>query len=106
MAQGVGLSQRGGSNKSGASQDLDTGEGDASVVGRSMVVLKPYFRLTGAVDASKVRPLPVLREALAVTLSAYATGRRNYVWAWSQLKSIRQDCVVQRLDSTDTRTEG
>lgn len=77
MAMGVGLGTSAGQAVPEAQQP------ERRVEGSSSSALKPYFRLTGAVDESKVRPLAVLRESLALALSAYATGARNYVWAWS-----------------------
>ncbi|OWA51957.1 putative Leukocyte receptor cluster member 8-like protein [Hypsibius exemplaris] len=72
-----------------------------TVVGTCQTVEKEYFRLTEAVDASQVRPLPILQEALQMVKDKWKK-EHNYRYAESQLKSIRQDLRVQHVFSPFT----
>ncbi|GBG25936.1 Leukocyte receptor cluster member 8-like [Hondaea fermentalgiana] len=56
---------------------------------------KTYLRLTGAVDWSKIRPPRVLKESLEMVKQRWKK-EKDYNFASSQLKSIRQDLTVQR----------
>ncbi|CAG9533345.1 unnamed protein product [Cercopithifilaria johnstoni] len=72
-----------------------------SVVGTCMDVEKSYFRLTSAPELSTVRPLKILEKALKLVQQKYATNR-DYTYANDQLRSIRQDLMIQciRTDFT------
>nr|CDS33888.1 leukocyte receptor cluster [Hymenolepis microstoma] len=59
---------------------------------------KPYLRLTKASLPSEVRPESVLHLSLAHVLKRYRDGK-DYHWVCDQLKSIRQDLIVQRIQS-------
>nr|CAG4643120.1 EOG090X0431 [Ilyocryptus agilis] len=83
--------------RSGASQDV-AGERDWAslrIVGSCLLVEKPFFRLTAPPDPSTVRPVPVLRQALAKVKSS--TAKASYHWCCNQMKSIRQDLTVQGI---------
>ncbi|XP_062370549.1 LOW QUALITY PROTEIN: leukocyte receptor cluster member 8 [Cinclus cinclus] len=64
------------------------------ILGTCQEVTKRYLRLTCAPDPATVRPVPVLRQALALVRSHW-TQHRDYAWACEQLKSLRQDLTVQ-----------
>nr|XP_041568892.1 LOW QUALITY PROTEIN: leukocyte receptor cluster member 8 [Taeniopygia guttata] len=78
----------------GPSPAGDTDWEQLKVSGTCQEVTKRYLRLTCAPDPSTVRPVPVLRQALALVRSHWAE-HRDYAWACEQLKSIRQDLTVQ-----------
>eukprot|EP00658_Telonema_sp_P-2_P082363 TRINITY_DN8697_c0_g1_i5.p1 TRINITY_DN8697_c0_g1~~TRINITY_DN8697_c0_g1_i5.p1 ORF type:complete len:310 (+),score=88.09 TRINITY_DN8697_c0_g1_i5:153-1082(+) len=67
------------------------------VVGSCQDLEKEYFRLTSDPDPALVRPPPVLRRSLKHVLRRWADGV-TYLWCSSQLKAIRQDLVVQRVE--------
>ena len=93
------------------------------VIGTCQKVEKDYFRLTSAPDPSTVRPLEVLEKALALVKEKWSQFQRadvnvaektdnsnetagngngsgsgtTYIWLCSQLKSIRQDVMVQHI---------
>ncbi|KAJ0393201.1 hypothetical protein P43SY_008624 [Pythium insidiosum] len=73
-----------------------------TIKGTSQVVEKEYLRLTSAPHPSTVRPEPVLHQALEMVKSKWKKGACDYVYACSQLKSIRQDCTVQRIKNEFT----
>ncbi|ORX63008.1 hypothetical protein DM01DRAFT_1360897 [Hesseltinella vesiculosa] len=70
-------------------------KGDA-VVGTSTEVLKDYLRLTSEVDPRNVRPYLILKQALKQVTNRYKDGA-EYPWVCSQMKSIRQDLMVQHI---------
>ncbi|VDN05208.1 unnamed protein product [Thelazia callipaeda] len=72
-----------------------------NVVGTCMEVEKSYFRLTSAPDPCTVRPLKVLEKALKLVQEKY-TVNHDYTYANDQLRSIRQDLMIQcvRTDFT------
>ncbi|XP_072777666.1 LOW QUALITY PROTEIN: leukocyte receptor cluster member 8 [Taeniopygia guttata] len=78
----------------GPSPAGDTDWEQLKVSGTCQEVTKRYLRLTCAPDPSTVRPVPVLRQALALVRSHWAE-HRDYAWACEQLKSLRQDLTVQ-----------
>ncbi|CAE7665009.1 leng8, partial [Symbiodinium microadriaticum] len=70
------------------------------VVGTCQKVEKDYLRLTSAPDPSTVRPLEVLRRSLELAKNKWATNKdapECYVYMCSQLKSLRQDLMVQHI---------
>lgn len=76
---------------------------DAMVIkGTCQTVEKEYLRLTSAPHPSTVRPEPILKEALALIKKKWKKGKCDYVYACSQLKSIRQDCTVQHIKNSFT----
>jgi hypothetical protein len=76
---------------------------DAMVIkGTCSTVEKEYLRLTSAPHPSTVRPEPVLKDALALVKKKWKKGKCDYVYACSQLKSIRQDCTVQHIKNDFT----
>ncbi|XP_053908264.1 leukocyte receptor cluster member 8 [Cuculus canorus] len=84
----------GGSDASGASEAPDWNE--LKIQGTCQEVTKRYLRLTGAPDPASVRPVPVLRRALALVRTHWDQNR-DYAFACEQMKSIRQDLTVQGI---------
>eukprot|EP00762_Andalucia_godoyi_P002439 ANDGO_02678.mRNA.1 THP3 homolog C2A9.11c len=68
-------------------------------VGRSTELERAYLRLTGPPDPAQVRPEFVLKKALPLVLAKYKEKPEvdRYIYAFEQLKSIRQDLVIQRI---------
>lgn len=86
--------------------DADGGDDERSMaargpvlVGRNMTVEKDFLRLTAEADASLVRPEAVLRQALTLVQQRYSAGDTEYAWVCRQLKSIRQDLLVQAIEN-------
>lgn len=63
---------------------------------------KTYLRLTSAPKAADVRPLEVLKRALAHVKCCWKDGTHDYEWVCSQLKSIRQDLQIQHIVVSET----
>ncbi|KQK05862.1 SAC3 family protein A isoform X3 [Brachypodium distachyon] len=66
-----------------------------TVKGTCQEIEKRYLRLTSAPDPSTVRPEHVLEKALSMV----DTSLKNYLYKCDQLKSIRQDLTVQRIQN-------
>ncbi|PKA63278.1 hypothetical protein AXF42_Ash017746 [Apostasia shenzhenica] len=66
-----------------------------TVKGTCQEVEKRYLRLTSAPDPATVRPEEVLEKALHMVRSS----QKNYLYKCDQLKSIRQDLTVQRIQN-------
>ncbi|KAL8005666.1 hypothetical protein Plhal703r1_c07g0039331 [Plasmopara halstedii] len=84
-----------------------TQEGDLDLAamvikGTSQTVEKEYLRLTSPPHPSTVRPEPVLHKSLELVKSKWKQGDGDYLYACSQLKSIRQDCTVQHIKNEFT----
>jgi len=79
---------------------LAEGTGAKRVRGTSKALERQYLRLTGAVDASTVRPPRVLRKALMLAIDGYLSGEWPYERCREQLKAIRQDATVQDCSPT------
>ncbi|OEL13694.1 SAC3 family protein A [Dichanthelium oligosanthes] len=76
-----------------AVEDLD---GDAlTIKGTCQEIEKEYLRLTRAPKPDEVRPEDVLEKALHMV----ETSEKNYLYKCDQLKSIRQDLTVQRIQN-------
>ncbi|WVZ68270.1 hypothetical protein U9M48_017229 [Paspalum notatum var. saurae] len=76
-----------------AVEDLDW---DAlTIKGTCQEIEKRYLRLTRAPDPATVRPEDVLDKALHMV----ETSEKNYLYKCDQLKSIRQDLMVQRIQN-------
>ena len=68
------------------------------VVGTSDQIEKQFFRLTSAPKPETVRPLEVLKKTLE-HLKEKWTADHNYNFICNQLKSLRQDLTVQRIQN-------
>lgn len=85
-----------GSYKDGSSLAVEDMDWDAlTVKGTCQEIEKRYLRLTSAPDPSTVRPEHVLEKALSMV----ETSQKNYLYKCDQLKSIRQDLTVQRIQN-------
>ncbi|KAG8078418.1 hypothetical protein GUJ93_ZPchr0007g5668 [Zizania palustris] len=76
-----------------AVEDLDWDT--LTVKGTCQEIEKRYLRLTSAPDPATVRPEDVLQKALHMV----ETSQKNYLYKCDQLKSIRQDLTVQRIQN-------
>jgi hypothetical protein len=83
-------------------QDGDLDLAAMVIKGTSQTIEKEYLRLTSPPHPSTVRPEPVLHKALELVKSKWKKGDRDYIYACSQLKSIRQDCTVQHIKNAFT----
>jgi SAC3/GANP family len=70
-----------------------------TIRGTCQILEKEYLRLTAPPRAELVRPLPILRQHLQNLKSDPVMKSRDYLWYCSQLKAIRQDCTVQRIQN-------
>ncbi|CAD6229210.1 unnamed protein product [Miscanthus lutarioriparius] len=81
---------------SGAGLAVEDYDWDAlTIKGTCQQIEKPYLRLTSAPDPATVRLEDVLEKALCMV----ETSEKNYLYKCDQLKSIRQDLTVQRIQS-------
>ena len=69
------------------------------VQGRCQELEKDFLRLNGPADPAKVRPEPVIRAALDRLVGMIARAEQPYRYHWTQLKAMRQDLIVQHLQS-------
>jgi hypothetical protein len=73
-----------------------------TIRGTCQTLEKDYLRLTAPPRAELVRPLPILQQHLHNLKIERANQNRDYSWYCSQLKAIRQDCTVQRIQNAFT----
>lgn len=69
-----------------------------AIVGTNQSLEKSHFRLTSDPDPASVRPESVLRAAIAMLKTKWRL-ERNYSYICDQLKAIRQDMTVQRINN-------
>ncbi|BEI91361.1 uncharacterized protein CcaverHIS019_0401810 [Cutaneotrichosporon cavernicola] len=72
-----------------------------TIRGTSTRLEKSYLRLTSEPNPADVRPLPVLKQTLALLKKKWKENR-NYAYALDQFKSVRQDLTVQRVKNEFT----
>jgi len=71
-----------------------------TVKGTCTTLEKEYLRLTAPPRPELVRPQNILEQHLESLKKYYSRpNRKEYLWFCSQLKAIRQDCTVQRLQN-------
>lgn len=85
-------------------QDGDLDLAAMVIKGTSQTIEKEYLRLTSPPHPSTVRPEPVLHKALEFVKAKWMAKDCDYIYACSQLKSIRQDCTVQHIKNAFTVT--
>ena len=80
-----------------------------TVKGTCTKLEKEYLRLTSPPKANLVRPQPILEKHLRNIQESYYQGnkvhagrQRDYLWYCSQLKAMRQDLTVQRIQNSFT----
>ena len=87
----------------GTKEKLDeTDYENMTIRGTCQTLEKDYLRLTAPPRAELVRPLPILQQHLQNLKVERANKNRDYLWYCSQLKAIRQDCTVQRIQNSFT----
>jgi len=92
----MGKSMIGGSNVALDENDFER----MTVKGTSTVMEKEYLRLTAPPRPELVRPESILKKYLKKLKRHYAKpDHKDYLWFCSQLKAIRQDCTVQRIQN-------
>ena len=70
---------------------------DYGIKGTSTKLEKEYFRLTSAPDPSTVRPEEILKKSLKMLKQRWRAKSHDYAYICDQLRSIRQDMMVQRI---------
>lgn len=74
-----------------------------TIRGTCQTLEKSYLRLTAPPRAELVRPEPILAQHLANLRQEReqraSAKSHDYLWFCSQLKAIRQDCTVQRIQN-------
>lgn len=83
-------------------EKIDEEFGGIIVQGTSQSLEKEYLRLTGPPDPTTVRPEPVLKLALTRVKKLWKLKEKEYLYIWNQLKSIRQDMMVQHIKNNFT----
>ncbi|GAM26094.1 hypothetical protein SAMD00019534_092690 [Acytostelium subglobosum LB1] len=74
---------------------------DEPIVGTCSEYEKKYLRLTTKPEASKIRPQSILEKWFPLLIRKYKMNK-NYDYTVDQLKSIRQDLVVQHIRNAFT----
>ncbi|EIW67776.1 hypothetical protein TREMEDRAFT_33569 [Tremella mesenterica DSM 1558] len=72
-----------------------------TIRGTNTKLEKSYLRLTSEPSPADIRPLPILKQTLAL-LKAKWKENHNYAYALDQFKSMRQDLTVQRIKNEFT----
>lgn len=76
-------------------------DSNTKIVGLSQSLEKQYYRLTGPADPLTVRPENVLFESFQYIRKKWMSSR-NYSYVTEQLKSIRQDLLIQGIKNKFT----
>lgn len=97
----MGKTTIGGSNKKLDESDYE----HMTIRGTCQTLEKAYLRLTAPPRAELVRPQPILAQHLQHLKDERKKKKnkngqcRDYLWFCSQLKAVRQDCTVQRIQN-------
>ena len=70
-----------------------------TVKGTSIILEKPYFRLTQAPDPNEVRPLDILKKSLTLLQTKWRNKSNDYKYIDDQFRSLRQDLTVQHIEN-------
>lgn len=71
---------------------------DTHLVGTMTSLEKPYLRLTCAPSPDQVRPESILVKSLSHIMNKWKK-EQNYTFVCEQLKSIRQDLIIQNINN-------
>lgn len=85
----------GGTNKKLDEADYE----NMTIRGTCQTLEKSYLRLTAPPRAELVRPQAVLDQHLQNLRREWEKKSHYYLWFCSQLKAVRQDCTVQRIQN-------
>jgi len=96
LGQYMGMSLIGGSSKTRSLDKLDYEH--MTVKGTCQKLEKNYFRLNGPPKPEIIRPRHILDKHLKKLKRSWGNGKCEYEWLCSQLKAIRQDLTVQRIN--------
>lgn len=94
----MGKTTIGGTNKILDEEDYEK----MTIKGTCQTLEKAYLRLTAPPRAELVRPEPVLQRHLQNLKLERQKRSHDYLWFCSQLKAVRQDCTVQRIQNAFT----
>lgn len=77
--------------------EVSSYEDTEAIVGTSTTLEKPFLRLTERPVPSSVRPLSILKKSLALMMKKKEEGASWIGYLSEQMKSIRQDLVIQAI---------
>mmetsp|Transcript_728 Transcript_728/g.1896 ORF Transcript_728/g.1896 Transcript_728/m.1896 type:complete len:630 (-) Transcript_728:143-2032(-) len=69
-----------------------------ALVGTRTELFKEYLRQNNEAVCSEIRPVHVLQSAFSEIKRLLESGERDYSWAVKQLKSMRQDLMLQSIE--------